>query len=170
MYANDTTLAKYIWELKSKRIKIPTLKWSIMKNVPDYSNITKNCLLYLHEKFKFLNYPTTLALRKKCPNMELFLVRIFLHSDWIRRDTEYLSVFSSNVGKYGPEKTPYLGTFQAVSDFSINVQNSFWNVLIPTNFYFQNIKLMIDIPEEFCFRIDSQYPRKNFCILRNCAS
>ena len=32
------------------------------------------------------------------------MVRIFLHSDWIRRDTPYLSVFSPNVGKYGPEK------------------------------------------------------------------
>ena len=34
----------------------------------------------------------------------VFLVRIFTHSDWIRRDTEYLSVFSPNAGKYGPEK------------------------------------------------------------------
>ena len=29
----------------------------------------------------------------------------------IRKDTEYLSVFSPNAGKYGPEKTPYLDTF-----------------------------------------------------------
>ena len=42
------------------------------------------------------------------------MVRIFRHSDWIQRDTEYLSVFSSNAGKYGPEKTPYLDTFYAV--------------------------------------------------------
>ena len=27
----------------------------------------------------------------------------------------YLSVFSSNVGKYGPEKNPYLDTFCAVT-------------------------------------------------------
>ena len=27
---------------------------------------------------------------------------------------EYLSVFSQNGGKYGPEKTPYLDTFHAV--------------------------------------------------------
>ena len=33
-----------------------------------------------------------------------FLVRIFLHSDWIRRDIPYISVFSLNVRKYGPEK------------------------------------------------------------------
>ena len=46
--------------------------------------------------------------------MEFFLVRIFPHPDWIRRDTEYLSVFSSNGVKYGPETTPYLDTFHAV--------------------------------------------------------
>ena len=30
----------------------------------------------------------------------VFLVRIFPHSDWIRRDT----VFNSNAGKYGQKK------------------------------------------------------------------
>ena len=30
------------------------------------------------------------------------------------RDTPYLSVFSPDTGKYGPEITPYLNTFQAV--------------------------------------------------------
>ena len=34
----------------------------------------------------------------------VFLVSIFLHLDWIQRHTEYLSVFSPNAGKYGPEK------------------------------------------------------------------
>ena len=52
--------------------------------------------------------------REKCPNTEFFLVCIFPHPDWIRRDTEYLSVFSPNVGKYEPKKTPYLDTFHAV--------------------------------------------------------
>ena len=33
----------------------------------------------------------------------------------IRRDKEYLSVFSPNAGKYGTEKTPYLDTFHAVA-------------------------------------------------------
>ena len=58
--------------------------------------------------------PVPQTLREKCPNTELFLVRIFPHSDRIRRDTEYLSLFSPNAGKYGPEITPYLGTFHAV--------------------------------------------------------
>ena len=52
--------------------------------------------------------------REKCPNTEFFLVRIFPHLDWIRRDTSYLSVFSPNAGKYGPEKTTYLETFHVV--------------------------------------------------------
>ena len=29
-------------------------------------------------------------------------------------DTEYISVFSPNAGKYGPEKSPYLNTFHGV--------------------------------------------------------
>ena len=52
-----------------------------------------------------------LTLREKCPNTEFFLVHIFPHSDWIRRDT---SVFSPNARKYGLEKPPYLDTFHAV--------------------------------------------------------
>ena len=56
----------------------------------------------------------TSTLREKCPNTEFSLVRIFPHSDWIRKDTSYLSVFSPNAGKYGPEKTPYLDTFHTV--------------------------------------------------------
>ena len=34
----------------------------------------------------------------------VFLVFIFPHSDWIRRDTEYIFVFNPNAGKYRPEK------------------------------------------------------------------
>ena len=59
------------------------------------------------------------TLREKCPNTEFFLVRIFPHLDWIWRDTEYLSVFSPTSGKYGPQKTPHLDTFHAVSLFAI---------------------------------------------------
>ena len=40
----------------------------------------------------------------KVPVFGVFLVRIFPHSDWIRRDTPYLSVFSPNPEKYRPEK------------------------------------------------------------------
>ena len=53
-------------------------------------------------------------MRKKCTITEFFLVPIFPHLD-------YLSLFSPNAGKYGPEKTPYLDTFRAVED------PSFWS-------------------------------------------
>ena len=68
------------------------------------------CLHHLH-----FTVNTCDTLREKCPNTELFLVRIFPHSGWIRRDTKYLSVFSPNAGKYGPEVTPYLDIFRAVT-------------------------------------------------------
>ena len=60
-------------------------------------------------------------LREKCSNTEFALVRIFPHLDWIRRDTEYLSVFSLNAGKYRPAKTPYLDNFHAVLTLSTHV-------------------------------------------------
>ena len=43
------------------------------------------------------------------------LVRIFPYFNWIRRFTQQIFVFSPNTEKNRPEKTPYLGTFQAVS-------------------------------------------------------
>ena len=36
-----------------------------------------------------------------------FLVRIFPHLEWIRRDREYLSGFSPNVEKYGQRNSAY---------------------------------------------------------------
>ena len=58
---------------------------------------------------KLFNFIQT-SLREKCPNTEFFRVRIFPHSGWIRRDTD----FSPNARKYRPEKTPYLDLFHAV--------------------------------------------------------
>ena len=37
-------------------------------------------------------------------------------------NTSYLSVFSPNARKYGPEKTPYLDTFHAVLDFLSDIK------------------------------------------------
>ena len=43
--ANDTTFLKYVWEVKDKYKETPSWKWSIVKSVPGYSNITKKSLL-----------------------------------------------------------------------------------------------------------------------------
>ena len=58
------------------------------------------------------------SLCEMCPNTEFFLVRIFPHSDWIRRDTKNTEYFLIRIFPhsdwYGPEKTPYLDNFHAV--------------------------------------------------------
>ena len=50
-HSTDTTLSKYVWEVKRKLKIMPSLKWSIIKSVPVYSNISKKCQLCLQEKF-----------------------------------------------------------------------------------------------------------------------
>ena len=54
---NDTTLSKHVWEVKDKYKETPSLKWSIVKSVPGYSNITKKCLPCPYEKLEIINYP-----------------------------------------------------------------------------------------------------------------
>ena len=44
----------------------------------------------------------------------VFLLRIFRYLGWIWRDTAYLSVFSPNAGKWGPEKLRIQKLFYAV--------------------------------------------------------
>ena len=56
-YTNDTSRSKYIWEIKEKHQENPSLKWSVVKTVPAYSNIVKKCLLRLHEKLEIVHYP-----------------------------------------------------------------------------------------------------------------
>ena len=55
-------------------------------------------------------------------NIEFFLVRIFLYSDWKRRFTWQLFVFSPNTGKYGPEKLRIWTLFtQCIMPFTIGL-------------------------------------------------
>ena len=62
-----------------------------------------------------------------------FLVRIFLYSDWIRRFTEYIFVFGSSAGKYGPEKTLYLDIFRADPEIMRILQDNLLNPLLVNN-------------------------------------
>ena len=61
----------------------------------------------------------------------VFLVRIIPHSDWTRRQTErervrqYLSVFSPNSGKYGPEKLRMRTLFKQWTSPNIFTLNTF---------------------------------------------
>ena len=63
--------------------------------------------------FTFINC----SFHEKCPNTELFLVRIFLYSDWIRIQFKYRRIRTRNnyvFGHFLPEITPYLDTFHEV--------------------------------------------------------
>ena len=81
-----------------------------LQNVRNISSNIRNAESFMNFPFKGLH-----TLREKCPDTEFFLVHIFPQSNKIRRDTKYLSVFSPNAGKYGPEKTPYLDTLHIVT-------------------------------------------------------
>ena len=56
-HSTSTRLSKYCWEIAQKSKIMLSLKWSIIKSVPGYSNIFKKCQLCLREKFDILNYP-----------------------------------------------------------------------------------------------------------------
>ena len=64
-YSTDTTLSKYVWEIKKKLKIMPSLNWSIIKSVPAYSNISKKCQLLLQEKFEIPNNPNANELLNK---------------------------------------------------------------------------------------------------------
>ena len=101
-----------LWEPLREKCSYLVFFWSVFSRIN--SEYEKTCTRKtlnadtFHTVSIFLKH----TLREKCPNTELFLVSIFLRSEWIRR--EHLSVFTPNMGKYGPEKTPYLDTFHTV--------------------------------------------------------
>ena len=56
---------------------MPTLKWSIVKSVPSYSNISKN-VYCLHRKFEVLNFEDQYHLLNKpskCRHANKYLLR-----------------------------------------------------------------------------------------------
>ena len=51
-YSNKSMLSSYMWRLKSVLKETPDLKWSVLRCVPPYSNISKKSLLCLYEKLE----------------------------------------------------------------------------------------------------------------------
>ena len=94
-----------------KRLELVRMLYSYLLKVPLLSeNLYLSWLSFRSFSVfadELIQWTVCVSLREKCPNTEFFLVHIFSH-------TKYLSVFSPNAGKYGPEKTPYLDTFHAV--------------------------------------------------------
>ena len=87
-YATETSLPKYIWEMKDKYDITRNLEWYIIKSVPGYSNISKRCMLCLHEKCEILNYPDQEELLNKrselvskCQHINKFLLSNYKSND-----------------------------------------------------------------------------------------
>ena len=84
---NDTTLAKYLLDLKLKHSMTATSKWHILHSLARYSNITK-CRLCFQEIFKIFSYrkPDELINKRselvsKCRHMNKFLVANYKAND-----------------------------------------------------------------------------------------
>ena len=54
--STDKTLSKYVWEMKKNFKIILSLKWSIIKSLEAYSNISKKYRLFLQGKFEIPHY------------------------------------------------------------------------------------------------------------------
>ena len=144
-----------LWEIKSRHNSCPHFCQSPIlnnsfKKIREKEN--KNSLLFMGENGTIELTPwwyllsvilefSLYSLCEKYPNAEFFLVLIFPHSHQIRRNTPYLSIFSPYAGKYGPEKTPYLDTFHAVTASwvirIIKIKASPWKQLIARSVSFQ---------------------------------
>ena len=71
--------------------------------------------------------------------------------------SEYLSVFSPNTGKYGPEITPYLDTFHTVKDIPkriINLKVSRKNAI--------NKRMTSGVHSSQRFKIPGLYPHSSY--------
>ena len=87
-HSKDTTLSKYVWDVKRKLKIMPSLKRYIIKSLPAYSNISKKCQLCLQEKFEILNYPNPNELLNKrsqliskCRHVNKFLLSNYRSND-----------------------------------------------------------------------------------------
>ena len=116
------------------------------KKKPKNNNIYQQ--LQKDEKHIELVYET-FPLRKKCPYSELFWSR-FTDSDWIRRNTEYLSVFSPNAEKCekntdqnNSEYGQFLRSFdQLIENFLVS--GPIFTKTDPDSFHFSNDNIITE--------------------------
>ena len=75
--------------MKVKHNISPNLMWCILKSVQGYSNISKRCMLCLHEKYEILNYSDQekllikrLEFVSKCRHVNKFLLSNYKPSNY----------------------------------------------------------------------------------------
>ena len=81
-YNARTALTDYVWKMKENYGEMPTIKWSVIKTMPAYSNISRRCLLCLQEKLCIIEHDNqeNLLNRKselvtKCRHANKFLLK-----------------------------------------------------------------------------------------------
>ena len=96
-----TTNMYYFWKYQKNLLREPSEK---EKNLGEFWSSFRRLRIFLKDQalllFPFHFWSDTTW---KASVFGAILVLIFPNLDWVRRDTEYLSVFSPNAGKYGPE-------------------------------------------------------------------
>ena len=147
---------------KSTRLK-ETVPWSKafhkfpyslqVGSFPSFSDLNYYILLLIYRilsKFhsKLLPLSGSCISTVKSVRIRSFPVRIFPHPDWKRIDTEYLSVFSPNAGKYGKEKLRIRTLFTQCSSLLL----PFYDEIFTT----QKMKFSIKAFLSKCYRIRSK--------------
>ena len=113
LHQQSWEISKQSHRLQTTRLKLPhtRLTWTKTKNknrkkTKKATDIKPYWRNYYHRtqraSFSWLSVFRFTAW--KVSVFGVFLVRIFPHLDWIRRDISYLSIFSPNSGKCGAEK------------------------------------------------------------------
>ena len=96
VYPNKTTLSSYVWHLKSVSVETSNLKWSVLRCISLYSNISKKCLLRLYQKLEIVTYQNQKKLLNKksdlfckCRHASKF------HLNYTGNDFRQLAILSS---------------------------------------------------------------------------
>ena len=96
-FTNKTTLSSYVWHLKSVSSETTNLKWSVLRCVPQYSNISKKCLLHLFEKLETVTYENQKELLSKRSKLlcKYRYANKFLLKNYTSIDFRYVVIVSS---------------------------------------------------------------------------
>ena len=121
---------KTLIEKKIKQKKEQTHVCIFLINSPTTSVLFLSELIFKLPVVIFLGFCNHCV--KSVQIRSFFPVRIFPHSDWIQSDTEYLSLFSPNSGKYRLEKTLYLDTFHSVNLWATTNGKAYFSGLLST--------------------------------------
>ena len=99
---------------------------------------------YRKDIFSLINaVQKTKTMNEKYPNTEFFLLRIFPHSDWIRRDTIYS--YSVRIRENTDQKNSVFGHFSR----SANHNDSYWIIVIISQNIDKSMRPCRDFLSEF---------------------